>query len=96
MARRRSKAEIALASHWQAVWQTTSGRLAIAELLVATNVYSEIQATDPVQLALAVGERNVGARIARLIGLKPESYVQDAHEAVDLLDKFMQHHEDHR
>jgi len=81
--------ETALSSAWKAVWNTPEGRLAISELLLATNVYSEIMATDPVQLALAVGERNMGARIARLIELKPEAYAQDAREAVDLVGRFI-------
>lgn len=81
--------ETQLSHAWKAVWQTPEGRLAISELLIATNVYSEIVATDPVQLALAVGERNMGARIARLLELKPEAYAHDAREAVDLVGSFL-------
>ena len=87
---RRSRPEAALSAAWQSVWQTPEGRLAISELLVATNVYSEINATDPVQLAIAVGERNMGARVARFIGLKPESYVEDAREVTDTVGRFIE------
>ena len=91
MAKRpRRNPEAALSQAWKAVWESTEGRLAISELLVATNVYSEIQATDPVQLAIAVGERNMGARVARLIGLKAENYAVDATAAADLVGRFIE------
>lgn len=86
---RRANAEAALSQAWKTVWSTPEGKLAISELLVATNVYSEIRTSDPVMLALAVGERNMGARLARMIGLKPENYAVDAREAVDLVGRFV-------
>lgn len=87
--RRRPNAEAALSQAWKTVWNTPEGKLAISELLVATNVYSEIRTNDPVMLALAVGERNMAARLARMIGLKPENYAADAREAVDLVGRFV-------
>jgi len=85
----RRKKEDQLADAWRAIWQTPHGKLVISELMVSSNVYSEIQTNDPVQLALAVGERNVGARVARWIGLKPENYAEDAREAVDTVGRFI-------
>lgn len=89
MAPRKPNAEQRLAAHWQAVWGTPEGRLAISHLLLEQNLYSPVVSTDPIALAIATGERNVAARIARLIGLKPEAYVEDAHASADLIDKFM-------
>lgn len=89
----RRNAETALASAWKSIWATPEGRLALGELMVATNVYSEIVATDPVQLALAIGERNVGARIARSIGLTPQTYLDDAREITDLVGRFIDAHD---
>jgi len=90
---RKGSAQDRLAANWKTVWHTPAGRLAISELLIATNVYSEIQTTDPLQMAMAIGERNVAARIARYLGLKAEDYVQDATDAVDLVSKFMESHQ---
>lgn len=89
MARPRRNNEQALAGAWQAVWHSPEGRLAISELLVATNVYGEVISNDPTMLAIAIGERNMGARIARLIGLKAEDYPTQAREAVDLVGRFI-------
>lgn len=86
---RRSTAEQRLSEAWKAIWQSPHGRVAISELLVSNNVYSEIVASDPVMMAIAVGERNVAARIARHIGLKAESYVDDAQAATDLVGRFI-------
>lgn len=92
--RPRRNAETDLAGAWKAIWASPEGRLALSEFMVATNVYSEIVGNDPVLMAIAVGERNAGARIARFIGMKPESYVQDAREAVDLVGRFIDTHDD--
>jgi hypothetical protein len=82
-------AKAQLEAAWKSVWQTPEGRLALSEFMVATNVYSEIVCNDQVMLAIAVGERNAGARIARMIGLQPVNYVTDAREATDLVGRFI-------
>jgi hypothetical protein len=88
--RKRNTSQKKLAAAWRSIWDSPEGRLAIGELLLSLHVYSEIQATDPMTIGIAVGERNVAARIARHIGLRPDTYPTDAVETVDLLERFQQ------
>ena len=74
---------------WRTVAGTPAGRLAIAELMMSLNLYSEINATTEMQAGIAIGERNIAARIARWIGRKESEFVSEAIEDVDLLEKMM-------
>jgi hypothetical protein len=74
---------------WRTVAGTPAGRLAIAELMMSLNLYSEINATNEMQAGIAIGERNIAARIARWIGRKESEFVQEAVEDVDLLERMM-------
>ena len=74
---------------WRHISQTPEGRLAMAELFMSLNLYSEIQATDVMQAGIAIGERNIAARLARWCGRKEEEFVQDVGEDVELLERMM-------
>ena len=83
------KASDKISANWRHISETPQGRAALAELFLSLNLYSEIQAGDPMQLGIAIGERNIAARLARWIGRKPEEFVRDAIDDVDLLEKMM-------
>lgn len=89
---KRGQGAAKVARAWRDVWASPQGRVAIAELMVALNTYSEINPTDPMQAGIAIGERNVACRIARWIGRKPEDFVGDAlvdvTEVEQLMDQF--------
>ncbi len=87
--RPRPNPEQRLSAIWKSIYETPHGRVAIAEFLVSANLYSEIQTNDPVTMALAVGERNMAARLARLVGLKPENYASDARDSADTVSRFV-------
>lgn len=74
---------------WRTVAGTPAGRLAIAELMMSLNLFSEITPVNEMQAGVAIGERNVAARIARWIGRKESEFVQDAVEDVELLERMM-------
>lgn len=91
-ANKRGQGAAKVAQAWRDVWESPQGRVAISELMVALNTYSEINPTDPMQAGIAIGERNVACRIARWIGRKPEEFVGDAlgdvKEVEQLMDRY--------
>lgn len=87
--RQQPSPEQRLGAIWKGIYETPHGRVAVSEFLVSANLYSEIQTADPITMAVAVGERNMAARMARLVGLKPENYVSDAAESVDTISRFI-------
>jgi len=89
MAKPRAKANNAIADAWKGFYQSPAGRLAIADLMVWCNVYHDTATIDPIQLAREAGERAVAQRIAQLIGLRPETFPQQAWDDTDILDNIM-------
>jgi len=91
MARRPSSgtAEAKVAQAWREIAMTPQGKVALAELFASLNVYSEVHASDPITAGIAIGERNVAARIARWIGRKPGEYVETAREDMTVLEHLM-------
>jgi hypothetical protein len=75
-----------VAEAWRTIAMTEHGRLALAELFLSLNLYSEIPGSDPITAGIAIGERNVAVRIAAWCGRKPETFMADAAEDVDLVD----------
>jgi predicted component of type VI protein secretion system len=76
-----------VANAWRQVWESPEGRLALGELFLSLNLYSEAIPTDPIQAGIVIGERNVAARIARWVGRNPQDFVADAKDDVDLIDR---------
>ena len=79
-----------LARLWRGLYNTPHGREAISGLLMDLNLYSEMAPANELQAGILIGERNVAARIARMIGRAPDAFVEDAIEDADLLDRMMQ------
>lgn len=88
--RRPRKTDLAAGQAWKAFSQTEGGKAAIADLMVWCNVYSPIEATDPIQLAMMTGERNVAMRIVYLMGLRPDEFITQANDDTDFLDRMIQ------
>jgi hypothetical protein len=78
-----------IARAWRDVWESPQGRVAISALLLDLNLFSPIEATDPVSVGIAVGQRNVAAKIARLIKMKPEQFPDEAGDAVQVVERFI-------
>ena len=75
---------------WRNIYNTPDGQLAIGHLLAGMGIYEEIQATgDAMSIGIAVGERNIAARIARHLGRTPEKYVDDTVEDINAVDAFL-------
>lgn len=73
--RKPSKASVAAA--WQEFFYTPEGRIAINALMTRCGVYTPVNATDATSMAVMVGERNIGAWVAEMCGLKAENYVEE-------------------
>lgn len=73
--RKPSKASVAAA--WREFFHTPEGRVAINALMTRCGVYTPIAAADPTSMAVMIGERNIGAWVAEMCGLKPENYVEE-------------------
>lgn len=87
---RYSKRDAQLAEDWKAIARTAEGRRVIADIMTWANVYSQIEESEPIRLALRVGEENVAKRIAYYLGYRPEHYAQIAEEHTDLLSQMVQ------
>ena len=74
---------------WRDVYNTPQGKTAISALLMDMNLYSEIVPASEMQAGILIGERNIAARIARLVGRAPEDFVQDAIEDADLMERML-------
>lgn len=86
------KRDLQLASDWQEIAITAAGQRIIGDLMTWCDVYTQIDTTDPIELAKAVGANNVAKRVAYLLGLKPQQFPQQAWEDTTLLDKMMSSH----
>jgi hypothetical protein len=73
--RKPSKASVAAA--WQEWFNTPEGRIAINALMTRCGVYTPVMVGDPTSMAVQVGERNIGAWVAEMCGLKAENYVEE-------------------
>lgn len=78
-----------VARAWRDVWDSPSGRLALSHLLLDLNLFTPVVANDPIAMAVAQGERNVACRIARMINLRPERLPDEARDAVQTVDAYL-------
>lgn len=89
--RAKSKAAIQaqLAEAYQIVFSSPLGALVKADLLTWCNVYNPVTETDPISVGVRMGERNVGLRIAQMMGLRAEHFNADAWAAATSTDEMM-------
>lgn len=73
--RKPSKASVSAA--WREWFNTPEGRIAVNALMTRCGVYSPVAALDSTGMAVQVGERNIGAWVAEMCGLKAEAYVEE-------------------
>jgi hypothetical protein len=78
-----------LASDWKWLESRPEGQRIIADIMVWCGVYNQIDETDPVKMALQVGENNFAKRILGLLAYSPREFTQRAKEHADLLDRMM-------
>jgi hypothetical protein len=78
-----------LAEYYRDVQATEAGQHVFADLLMAGNVYSITDTTDPIELARCEGERRLALRIVQMLSLKPSDFVTEANEAADLINNIM-------
>jgi hypothetical protein len=74
---KRKPSKASVAAVWREFFETPEGRIAVNALLTRCGVYTPIMAMDPTSIAVQVGERNIGAWVAEMCGLKAESYVEE-------------------
>lgn len=74
---------------WRAVYESPEGQKAIAFLLRDLGLYDELAPGNSFHAGIMMGQRNVAARIARLVGRKPEDFVKDAHKDSDLVSNML-------
>lgn len=72
---RRKFAKARVAGAWRGFYETPEGKIAIHAMMRRCGIFSGIEAHDPVSMALHVGERNMCAWVAEMIGLRPEDFV---------------------
>jgi hypothetical protein len=87
---RRKPSKAKIAEYWRNIYETHEGRAAIGALMARAGVYSPIVAQDAFTAGVAIGERNMAAWLAEIVGLRPEEYVteRDKVDRVDLLAQF--------
>jgi hypothetical protein len=86
---RRSRLLTAQSEAWKAFYATPHGKTALAALFAEFHVYAPIATLDPIELATRNGERNVALRIAQLVALKPEQFIETAGEDLDIIDRLI-------
>jgi hypothetical protein len=80
--KKRKPSQAKVQAAWKEFYDTPEGRIAIGALMARSGVYSQITANDPVMAGIEIGQRNIGAWLAEIIGMKAETtYVE---EVVDL------------
>ena len=87
----KAKRDLQIAAAWQAWAATPGGQLAIADLMAWGHVYTDINESDPIELAKAVGANNFAKRVAYLLGLKEHhlDFPERAWEDTDLLNRML-------
>jgi hypothetical protein len=86
---RRSRLLTAQSEAWKAFYATPHGKTALAALFAEFHVYAPVNSRDPIEIAIATGERNVALRIAQLVALKPEQFIETAGEDLDIIDRLI-------
>lgn len=81
-----AKARVAAA--WRGFYETPEGKIAILAMMRRCGIFSGIEAHDPVSMALHVGERNMCAWVAEMVGLKPEDFVDAWSKGADFERRF--------
>ena len=79
-----------VAQAWKDVYATPSGKIAVDYLMSSCGAFSEAYPQDPVSAGIAIGERNVAAKVARFLSRKPEDFVPTAIETVDFMDRILE------
>lgn len=82
---RRTKAqvEMIIADAYKVVFTSAAGEIVKADIMQWCNVYNPVTETDPINLGMRMGERNVALRIAQMLGLRPEHFPVEAWKAAD-------------
>lgn len=78
-----------LSEDFQWLASKPEGRRILAWMFGWGQVYQEIEETDPVRLAMAVGENNFAKRIARYINLRPEVFAKAMSQNDDVVREKM-------
>jgi hypothetical protein len=78
------KADV-LARTYRRLFATTDGKKVLADLLTATHVLAPIPPGDSAAMSFALGERNIGLRIAAMLAYKPTDFVRVAQETTEEL-----------
>jgi hypothetical protein len=85
----RRRSDLTIGDAWKKFYHSPEGRAALADFFVFCNVYSPINESDPIRLAMAEGERRAALRIIELMALRPQDIVQQAEEDTNVLDRMM-------
>lgn len=86
---RRIKWEMQLAEDFQWLAQTAQGRRILAWMFGWGMVFQEIEETDPIRLAMAVGENNFAKRIARYATASPQVFIDAMKQNEDVARGWM-------
>lgn len=75
-----------LAADYARCFETPEGQRVLADLMTVCGVYDAFVGTDPVQMALATGARNVALHIAAKLNYKPGDFARRAEQDEWMLD----------
>jgi hypothetical protein len=74
---KRKPSKASVAASFRQWFETPEGRIAINALMTRCGVYTPVMVGDPTSMAVQVGERNIGAWVAEMCGLKAEHYIEE-------------------
>lgn len=81
-----------LAQDYRDVFATPEGQRVLADLMTWCHAWNPIEESDPIKLAMATGEQNVGKRIAGMMAYRPEEYPRIAIEQTSIINHILGDH----
>jgi hypothetical protein len=74
-----------ICSDAQAINATPEGQRFFAYIMASASMFQPIDASDPIEMAKAIGARNLAVMIATYAGYQPEDFIPRAIEATQVL-----------
>lgn len=81
--------DLELAEAYRITFQSPFGEKVLADLMLHCGVYNPIDDRDPITVGMRMGERNVAMHIAKMRGLRPEHFPDEAWRVAGIADEMM-------